>query len=81
MKKYVVLKERKLDNNIIDQEAVCFFDTEDEANEKAGELNDGIPVANKDKYEVSVGIVDEADLEEPDNWETYKQVEIISIFE
>lgn len=66
---------------MLDEEEAYFFDTEDEANSKALDVCADIPESDRDKYTVSVGIVDEADLEEPGNWETFTQVEITSIFD
>ncbi len=81
MQKYIVLKELELENGVFDQKESYWFDSEAEANQKAADVYYGIPVVERDKYTVSTGIVDESDLEVPDNWDTYTQVDILYSFE
>lgn len=81
MEKYVVLKEKKMENGIFDQEIVCFCDSESDANQKAADAYYDMSEADKEQVMISVGIVYEANLEEPDNWETYTEVEILYSFE
>lgn len=81
MEKYVVIKEKEINNAVIDQEVVCFFDSETEANQKAADVYYDLSEADKEQVMISVGLVDEANLEDPENWETYNEVEILYSFE
>lgn len=81
MRKYLVLKEKELESGVTDIVEVYFFDTETEANEKASQVNFDIPEVERDTQTVSVGIVEEEDLEEKGNWDTFTQVDIISVYD
>ena len=81
MEKYVVLKDKEMANGVFDEEIVSFHDTEEAANSKAVELSLDFSEADRDTVTVSVGLVEEKDLEEPGNWDTFTEVEILSIFD
>ncbi|WP_044917229.1 hypothetical protein [Butyrivibrio sp. WCE2006] len=81
MVKYVVLLETFKDDDLDESEVLAVCDTEDEANEVAQNKFEDFDDDYLENHDIAVGEVKEADLEDPDDWESFKVVEVTTVYE
>lgn len=79
MIKYAVIKVRALADETSDFEDIGIFDTEDEAFEKAEEVFSNFTFEEQMSYGVEIGEVAEEDLDDKDDWHSYRKIEITNI--
>jgi len=79
MIKYAVIKRKESAKDESEIEDIGIFDTEDEAFKKADEVFADFDFVELLSYKVEVGEISEDDLEDKDDWHSYRKIEIIDI--
>lgn len=80
MIKYAVIKVRALADETSDFEDIGIFDTEDEAFEKAEEVFANFTFEEQMSYGVEIGEISEEDLDDKDDWHSYRKIEITQMW-
>ena len=78
MKKYVVMSDETKEDGTIDTTVEGFFDTLQEANELAEKEFERLSDDDLITRSVSIGEIDEKDLEDKTDWNSFNKVEIIN---
>jgi hypothetical protein len=81
MVKYVVLLETMKDDDLDESEVLAVCDTEDEAQKAAQKRFEDLDDDYLENHDIAVGEVKEEDLEDPEDWESFKYVEVITVYE
>ena len=81
MEKYVVLLETLVDGEPDECTLLEIYDTTEEAYERAQEEFDSLTEEELEDHDVAVGQIKEEDLDDPNDWNSYKMVDIIKVYE
>ena len=81
MIKYVALQDKKISENSYDETLLGIYDNEKDALDAAHEYNDNMPDKDKEFCEISVGSITEDDLEDKNDWESFKKVDVLWVIE
>ena len=77
MVKYLVLLEALKDGDLDESEVLAVCDTEEEANRVAQSKFEVLDDDYLENHDIAVGEVKEEDLEDSDDWESFKVIEVI----
>ncbi len=81
MVKYVVLLETLKDDDLDETEVLAVCDTEDEAQKEAQKRFEDLDDDYLEDHDIAVGEVNDEDLDDPEDWESFKYVEVITVYE
>lgn len=81
MNKYVVLLESIKDNELDESDVLAICDTEEEAQQIAQKKFENLDDDYLENHDIAVGEVKEEDLDDPSDWESFKAVEVITVYE
>lgn len=81
MVKYLVLLETLKDGDLDESEVLAVCDTEEEANSVAQNKFEDMDDDYLEDHDIAVGEVKEEDLEDPDDWESFKVIEVTTVYE
>ncbi len=80
MIKYVVLLDTLKDGEMNESESLGFYDTREEAEKMALDKLADMAEDYLKTHEVSVGEVKKESLEDPEDWDSFREVEVVSSF-
>ncbi|WP_026527151.1 hypothetical protein [Butyrivibrio sp. VCD2006] len=81
MTKYVVLYETFKDGELDEAESLGFFDTKEEADKLAQEKFEQMSDDELKDHDLAVGEVDEKNLAEAGVWDSFTEVEVLTVYE
>ncbi|SEM38061.1 hypothetical protein SAMN04487770_1368 [Butyrivibrio sp. ob235] len=78
--KYVVLLDTLKDGEMNESESLGFYDTREEADQMAVNKLADMSEDYLKNHEVSVGEVRDDSLDDPEDWNSFREVEVVSVF-
>lgn len=80
MFKYAVLIDTQIEKQAYEETVVGFYDTQEEAEKVAGETAVNYETPDPSKVEISVAKIDEQSLDDPNDWESFNDMETLLIY-
>ena len=80
MFKYAVLIDAQIEKQAYEETVVGFYDTQEEAERVAAETAVNYKASDPSKIEISVAKIDDQDLDDPNDWESFNDMETLSIY-